>query len=424
MARYLLPVSPLSGHVMPMVRIGAHLAGLGHEITVLTGADHHATAEAAGLRVAPVPVAATDAPSGGRAWLPALLRRYLAGRAELRSMFVAPMHDQYQVVSRLLAAEQFDAVLTDVGFTGVLPLLLGTRSRPSILVCNVSPLTLSSRDTPPFGMGWAPQPNEDYRPMTAFAHRVLFRGVQNDFDRALRSAGAEQAPMFVAEWLRAADGVLQLSVPGLEYPRSDLPDNVSFVGPVLPITDREFARPSWWGELTGRRTVVHVTQGTFDNADPTRLLLPTLQGLADRDDLLVVASTGRRDTRALRDLAPANAVVTEWVPYAELMPHVDVVVTNGGFGGVHHALSHGVPLVVAGETSDKSEVAARVDYAGVGVNVGTGSPSAAQVAAAVERVLGEPGYRSAARRLSAEIAATTPLDTVADRLADSHAVTR
>ena len=36
------------------------------------------------------------------------------------------------------------------------------------------------------------------------------------------------------------------------------------------------------------------------------------------------------------------------------------MVTNGGYGGVQLALAHGVPLVVAGNTEEKGEIAARV----------------------------------------------------------------
>jgi UDP:flavonoid glycosyltransferase YjiC (YdhE family) len=42
-----------------------------------------------------------------------------------------------------------------------------------------------------------------------------------------------------------------------------------------------------------------------------------------------------------------------------LLPHVDAMVTNGGYGGVQQALAHGVPLVVTGDSEDKPEVAAR-----------------------------------------------------------------
>jgi UDP:flavonoid glycosyltransferase YjiC (YdhE family) len=166
--------------------------------------------------------------------------------------------------------------------------------------------------------------------------------------------------------------------------------------------------------------VVHVTQGTFDNTDLGQLIGPTMRGLADRDDVLVVASTGGRRGRLLRGATPGNGRITNWVPYSQLMPHVDVMVTNGGYGGVQHALSHGVPLVVAGETSDKAEVAARVQYTGAGIDLGTARPSATRVASAVDRILRDDTFRAAAGRLGAEIATADPLSDIAQRLA-SHA---
>ncbi|PRC49365.1 UDP-glucuronosyltransferase, partial [Mycobacterium sp. ITM-2017-0098] len=127
-------------------------------------------------------------------------------------------------------------------------------------------------------------------------------------------------------------------------------------------------------------------QGTFDNADLDQLISPTLDALGDHDDLLVVATTGGRPGQRWRGQIPANARIADWIPYSALMPHVDVMITNGGYGGVQHALSHGVPLIVAGETSDKAEVAARVDFSGVGIDLATAAPSPAAIGAAVDRV--------------------------------------
>lgn len=189
------------------------------------------------------------------------------------------------------------------------------------------------------------------------------------------------------------------------------------MGPVLPDVDVRVDRPSWWSDLEAARTVVHVTQGTHDNVDLDHLIGPSLRGLKGRDDVLVIASTGGRHDNSSRITVPRNARVTDWVSYSQLMPHVDVMITNGGYGGVHHALTHAVPLIVAGETSDKAEVAARVAHAGVGINLGTPTPTATQVAAAVDDVLGDPRYRNAARRLSEEIAGSTALQAIADRLA-------
>jgi UDP:flavonoid glycosyltransferase YjiC (YdhE family) len=77
-----------------------------------------------------------------------------------------------------------------------------------------------------------------------------------------------------------------------------------------------------------------------------------------------------------------------------------------------------VPLVVAGDSEDKPEVAARVHWSGAGVNLHTGRPSQAMVARGVRRVLNQPDYRRRARALQAEIAACDPLGTISSSLAE------
>ena len=89
------------------------------------------------------------------------------------------------------------------------------------------------------------------------------------------------------------------------------------------------------------------------------------------------------------------------------------MITNGGYGGVQHALGYGVPLIVAGETSDKAEVAARVEYAGVGVDLKTAAPGVGAINAAVRDVTTRRTYQSAAERLARAIRQTRPLDDIA-----------
>ncbi len=94
-----------------------------------------------------------------------------------------------------------------------------------------------------------------------------------------------------------ADRFIVPTVPSFEYPRSDLPPNVRFVGRVRPQLSRHYFRPDWWSELHGERPVVHVTQGIDDDDDPSRLIEPTIRALRD-DDVFVVVSTGGRDVAA------------------------------------------------------------------------------------------------------------------------------
>lgn len=410
----------MSGHVLPMVRIGAHLDSLGHDVSVLTDEKYRDVAGRSGLVFDPLQSAARARTAAVAAdvlpivAVPRLLRRYLNGRADTRSTFVAPLAAQHRALVGVLDRESVDAVVVDVAFTGALPLLTSPRSRPAVLVCGVGPLTVSSVDTPPFGMAWIPHSAMDYRGMHTAVRRVLFRDIEEAFNGALTAVGAAKAPVPLLDWPLLADRVLQLTVPAFEYPRSDLPANVSFVGPVLPESSAGWKAPVWWNEVRRAKTVVHVTQGTLNNDDLDQLIKPTLQALAGRDGVVVVATTGRRRDRVSLDV-PANAFVAEWIPYSELLPLTDVMVTNGGYGGVQHALSHGIPVVVAGESADKAEVAARAQYAGVGVNVGTAHPTPAVIADSLRRAA---GCRDAAQRLSRDIAATTPLDTIADAVAD------
>ena len=56
---------------------------------------------------------------------------------------------------------------------------------------------------------------------------------------------------------------------------------------------------------------------------------------------------------------PANVRTSPYIPFERLLPHVDVMVTNGGYGGTQAALAHGVPLVLAGKDWHGAEVVHR-----------------------------------------------------------------
>jgi UDP:flavonoid glycosyltransferase YjiC (YdhE family) len=405
-----------------MVLIGAHLQSMGHDVRVLTGGGYSGVVSRHDLEFAPLGAVAQrwvpPAVSGIHRMLPPLIRRYLMGVADIRSTFVAPLAAQHRALERVLSAEPADVVLVDLAFTGALPLVASKKPRPAVLVCGVGPLTLSSVDTPPFGMSWTPRPGVDYGGMHAVVRRVMFRRIHNAVNAALNDVGAPGIEVSLMDWPRLADRMMQLTVADFEYPRRDLPATVEFVGPVLPETDADFQPPTWWDDVLRAGTVVHVTQGTLNNGNLDQLIAPSLRALANQEGVVVVATTGPCDRQRLPVEIPANAHVAEWIPYSVLMPHVDVMITNGGYGGVQHAIRYGIPVVVAGESADKAEVAARVEYAGVGVNLRTAHPTPVMIAAAV-REAGD--RRDAARRLGRAIVRATPLDRIAELVAEEVA---
>ncbi|GAA1938143.1 glycosyltransferase [Agromyces allii] len=413
MSNYLLCSNPIQGHVAPIVAIARDLVSRGHRVTVLTGSRFRDAVEAAG---------ATHRALGGLAdyddrdvhdQLPD--RDRYRGIAKLQydvqTIFVKTVPDQFAAVEAAIDEVSPDAIVVESAFAGVLPLLIDRQhdaeaGHPPIVAVGVLPFSQSSADVAPYGLGLLPVPGGlgriRNRVLNVLVQRVVFRATQKLANELLHSLGRPSLSSFVLDLSRVHERFLQLGPSDFEPPRRDLTPTVRFVGTVLPPAPAAGALPDWWHELDGDRPVVHVTQGTIDNKELDRLIRPTLDALADRD-VLVVVSTGGRPVSELGEL-PANARAAEFLPYDLLMPKTDVFVTNAGYGGTQFALSHGVPLVAAGDTEDKPEVSMRVEWSGAGVNLRSGTPTAEAVREGVDRVLADPAFTDRAQALADAIA--------------------
>lgn len=432
MSRYLITCTPAHGHVVPLLQIARHLLSRGHDVSFLTSSRYAERVQAAGARFLPLPVDADVDLDDADGAFPE--RRGLTGPAALRfdmsNLFVRPGAAQLAAVLAELEARPVDAVLTEPLFVGgALLQLLPAHERPPVVVLGIFPLGARSADTAPFGLGVTPMPGPLGRLRNAalrtVAERAIFGGVQKEADAMARREVGRDLGGFVLDWAGRADAYVQFTVPEFEYPRPDLPATVHFAGP-LPPTPSDPVLPEWWSDLDGTRTIVHVTQGTIANSDFGQLVQPTIAALAG-SDALVVVSTGGRPVDALAGKLPDNVRVAEYLPYDRLLPLVDVLVTNGGYGGVQQALAHGVPLVVAGQTEDKVEVCARVGWSGAGVNLRTSTATPTQVARAVDRVRSDPSYRANAERIGAAMRdadAWRELDRSLDELAGRWARVR
>jgi UDP:flavonoid glycosyltransferase YjiC (YdhE family) len=399
---------PLVGHVTPLLALARALVARGHDVHFYTGSRFREQVDATGARFEGM---ADALDPGGRPledFLPEL--RELTGveqlRYALKHFFIDSGLGQLSDLRRIVSQFPPDTIVVDSSFRGA-ALLHELGEGPPWAAVNVLPLTLSSRDTGPFGPGFAPMPGRLGRRRNAvlqmFVTRVLMRDVVRHADAQRASLGLPPRAELVFDSALSPYLYLQAGVPTLEYPRSDLPPQVHFVG---PMTDAPAGEPQdlppWWGDVvSSHRPVIHVTQGTA-NTDPDELLIPSLRALADQD-VLVVATTGGPEIGTLGTL-PENARATPFIPHAALLPHVSVMVTNGGYGGVLNALTAAIPLVVGGATQDKPEVANRVRFAGVGINLHTGKPAEAAIRRAVHRVLTDPRFRRAAGAVAADIA--------------------
>lgn len=415
MSTYLITSTPAHGHVMPLLQIARHLVSRGDRVRFLTSTRYADRVRASGAEFLALPADADVDLDDADAAFPE--RAGLTGPAALRfdmlNLFVRPGASQLAALREALADAPADAVLTEPLFLGAALLQRRPRTeRPPIVALGIFPLGTKSRDAAPFGLGIPPIPGPVGRVrnavLTLVAERFVFGSVQREAEAVSRREVGAPLGGFLLDWPSRADAVVQFSVPGFEYPRSDLPATIHFAGS-LPAPASDAPLPEWWSDLDGSRPIVHVTQGTIANTDFGQLVAPTIAGLAG-GSAIVVVSTGGRLVDALGADLPSNVRVAEYLPYARLLPLVDVMVTNGGYGGVQQALAHGIPLVVAGQTEDKVEVSARIAWSGAGVNLKTNQPSPDSVAAAVGRVLSDGSYGARARALAVEYARSSGLD--------------
>ncbi|MET0673852.1 MAG: nucleotide disphospho-sugar-binding domain-containing protein, partial [Microbacterium pygmaeum] len=404
MARYLLSAMPFTGHIAPICAIADALVVRGHDVRIYTGAAFRSRVEATGARLVAWAAAPDFDENDLATTFPRLVGKKGLGQLliNVQDVFIRTAPAQVSDLRAEWDREPWDAMAGDEVSVGM-ALHAEESGRPWATIA-ILPLNLASSQGPPSGMGITPGRNPLTRARDAAlraAVPLLARSLSKPLAEASAAIGLPPARRTFERVVFSPRLVIASGADILDYDRTDRPASVHFVGqlraPAPPV-----ALPDWWGDLDGR-TVIHVTQGT-QNIDPDDLIRPALEALADRDVLVAVA-TGVAGRDELPFAVPENARVGGFLPYAELLPRVELIVTNGGWGGTLAALAHDIPLVIGGGDLDKPEIAARVAWTGAGVNLRTGTPSAAKVGAGVDRVLREVSFREAAARVGARLRA-------------------
>jgi UDP:flavonoid glycosyltransferase YjiC (YdhE family) len=207
-----------------------------------------------------------------------------------------------------------------------------------------------------------------------------------------------------------ADRVLLLASAGLDFPVRRLPPNVRYVGtPFDDVGAGAWASP-WPGDDS--RPLVLVSLSTLDQGQA-----PVLERILTAITPLPVRAlvTLGPALDASRFTAPPNAVFETFVPHAAVLPQVTAMVTQCGMGTLMKALAHGIPLVCVPLAGDQPDNAARAVARGAGIRLGPDA-SPEHVRGALQRILGEPSFRAAARRLGKVLAAEDGARTAADEL--------
>jgi MGT family glycosyltransferase len=401
--KILIAPVPTSGHLNPLLSAASLLVDSGHEVAVQVNEDLRPAVEAAGHRfLSEIPNSQTSLgyyfetypehtqKSPGMEMTGFALVHYMARNIAA----------QFASLKMALYDFSADLILGDSLYWGTLPMLIGPRDkRPAIAHLGVSVVNLGSGKNIPMRPDETP---EQRKVELKLRERLILQPVQQAVNATLASLGYPALPCPMLEAMtELPDLYLHPGIESFEYPDSN--SKIRYVG-ALPTPAGQPKLPDWWHHLDRTKRLILVTQGTVANRDFGQVIAPALVALGGRDDVTIIVTTGGQPVESIPVAIPSNARIASFLPYAQIMPEIDLLITNGGYGTVNMALSHGIPIISAGLTEDKEEVSAHVQWSGAGIDLRANQANPEAIKHAVDEIFTQPSYRERARQLSLEFA--------------------
>ncbi|RZA27001.1 MAG: glycosyltransferase [Proteobacteria bacterium] len=368
MTKILFVVPPLAGHVNPTLAIGRSLRDQGHEVAWV----------GCGIRV--------------KALLPSdlpLIPLYNLGIESINEAWM-------QKAQRVSGLESFQFFYRDFLIPLAEAMLPGVEEaissfQPDVILCDQQALAgaLAARR---MNIPWATLATT---PAAVFNPIVQFPKVKEWMVEIL---GQIQDKYGLDRWERpdlSNDRVLILSTHELVGEEKDVPESFQFIGPSLR-SESDIAPIAFpWTDLQVDTKKIYLSLGTI-NADRSRKFYAKVkEAFADKPVQLIVSAP----PEMLGDI-PKNFIVQKVIPQLEILPIVDAVIFHGGHNTFTEALFHGVPAVVAPIKDDQPVIAEQLVRSGAGLRVHFERVKSADLWKTTERVLYEPEFRDAARRIA------------------------
>ncbi|HMO61468.1 MAG TPA: glycosyltransferase [Ferruginibacter sp.] len=412
---------PAHGHFNPLTGLAVHLKAQGYDVRWYTSKSYAVKLKRLDIphfpfkRTIEITDGDVDAAFPERKKISSPLAKL---RFDIINAFILRGPEMFADIQELYTTFKFDLLVADCAFTAI-PFVKDIMGIPVISI-GVLPLTETSKDLPPGGMGLTPS----YTPigrlrqalLRKIAYWLIFRKPNKVLHQLLDSYNIGHNKESIFDIIvRKSTLLLQSGTPGFEYSRSDISKHVRFIGPLLPHAPA--INRQWFDErLNKYERIVLVTQGTVEK-DVQKLLVPTLEAFK-HSKTLVICTTGGSQTAALKLQYPySNIIIEDFIPFGDVMPYADAYITNGGYGGVMLGIQNRLPMVVAGVHEGKNEICARVGYFKVGINLKTERPTPKQIRHAVNEIICNTTYLKNAEQLGAEFEQYNPVDLCASYVA-------
>jgi zeaxanthin glucosyltransferase len=399
---------PGTGHINPMTALARALERRGHRVVIFGIADTEARVRAAGVEFCVI--GEQDYPLGTLRKLDEQLGR-LKGLATFRFTVERVMNTARMVLRDgpdAVRAANVEALLVDeADMGGNVAEYLGL---PFISIAMFPPLIQDDR-IPPFCFGWAPGLDRFSRLRNELGFRLLSRVAAPIF----RVVNDQRRAWGLTPLRRSTDALSTLAqiaqLPeALEFDVPHKPTHLHYTGPFVDAKQRPSVPFPW--ERLNERPLVYASLGTLQNGSESifRTIAAACAGL---DAQLVISLGGGLDPARLGVL-PGDPIVVAYAPQLEIVKRAALVITHAGLNTVLESLAEGVPLVAIPLGNDQPGVAARVRARGAGLVVPRRKLNAGRLRTAVESVLREPKYRTAALALKMAMARVDGLSRAAD----------
>ncbi|WP_156753338.1 glycosyltransferase [Actinokineospora pegani] len=382
---------PSHGHLYPVLPLAIAAREKGHRVTFATAAAFHPTLTRLGLDVLDVGVSIPEAfqqvsarmgaptdPKAARGQDPEARMRL--SRAVFTDFLVRRFHQG--LLAHLSGGPRPDLVVWEAAAFGA---GLAAKAAGVPQVCH--------------SFGRAPDPEDDTSMGAAF---------RDSFATTVVDLMGPDSGSDVQDVLETTP-YLDIYPPSIQLP--------SFVGRAnrVPLRPVAFAEP---GDLPDwvvahERPLVYLTLGTaFGHAG---VLRTAIEGLAATGARVLVAAGPTIDPAELGD-PPPSVTVRAWVPQADLLPHVDLVVHHGGSGTSLGAAAAGVPQLFLPQGADQFVNADAVCSSGAGRQLTGEQVTAATITETARALLSDEGVAAAVKALAEDIAALPAPADVVDRL--------
>lgn len=191
------------------------------------------------------------------------------------------------------------------------------------------------------------------------------------------------------------EGALNLLVDVPSFaPTTNLPSHHHYIGPI--VWEPALELPAWYHSLDPERPTVYISMGSTGNP---KYLQAAVDVLGNTEYQCMMTTAGLMKFESL----PSNFFVTEYASGMKLIEKADAVVCQGGNGTIYQALTHGVPIVGIPTMHDQEFNMDRVEALGAGIQLSDLRFRPQHLTEALRRVLHEPVFRAAARRVGEEV---------------------